>query len=313
MAHVVLRYPGKGERPHPDEVIAELASGQAGIVARRQLAAAGLTRNEIDDRLASGHLRRVHRGVYAAGHAAFAPRSSLFAACLAFGPGAAVARDAAAAEHDLRRNRRAGVDVIVPRHARPRRGVRVHRGTLTAADVVIVDGLPVTSWARTILDLAAGAATRDVTRLLERAEKIGVYDGRALDDLVLRSNGHRGCGVLRRAILEIDPRHAFTRSGWERDVLPILDDLGLPRPAVNHQLGPYEFDLHFEREGVVVELDSWEHHSDRDAFEADRARDRWLAARGLVVLRFTWRQVQDGALSELSEVLRQRGAARSPG
>lgn len=151
----------------------------------------------------------------------------------------------------------------------------------------------------------------DVTVPRRARSRVGVR--RALDALLSRSNGQRGAGVLARAIHEIDPRHDLTRSGWERDVLGLLDALGLPRPAINHKLGPYEFDLYFERERVVVELDSWEHHGDRTAFEVDRERDRWLARQGILALRFTWRQARDGALSELVEILHQRGGARSPG
>lgn len=292
-------------------MIAELAAAQAGRVGRWQLTARGVTRDQISRRLRSGHLHSDGRGVYAAGHPVRGPRSARFAAWLALGPDAAVSHWAAAAEHGLRSDHRRTVDVTVPRHNRSRPGVRVHTSILAGRDVVILDGLPVTSWARTTLDLAARLPIAGVVRLLERADKIGVYDGFRLDDVLARSNGHRGSGVLARAIHEIDPRHELTRSRFERDVLPMLDALGLPRPAINHRLGEYEFDLFFERERVVVELDSWEHHSDRAAFELDRQRDRWLAARDILPLRFTWRQVRDGALSELSEVLRQRGASRS--
>lgn len=283
------------------------------MVARRQLRRAGLTRNEIDDRIASGHLRRLHRGVYAVGHSALAPRSRRHGARLAYGPEAVVSHYAAAAEHDLRRDSRSTIDVMVPRRARSRAGVRVHQSVLHPDDVTEVAGLPVTSWARTAIDLAAVLTVPETTRVLERADKLQLYDGRVLDDPLARSNGHRGSGVLARAIHEIDPRHELTRSGWERDVLPLLDALGLPRPAINHSMGPYEFDLYFARERVVVELDSWEHHRDRTAFEADRERDRWLAGQAVLPLRPTWRQVRNGALSELAAVLRQRGGARSPG
>lgn len=294
-------------------MIARLAEQQAGRVARWQLLAAGLTADQIGERLRSRHLHPDGRGVYAAGHRAAAPRSAYFAAWLALGPEAAVSHDAAAATHDLRRDNRATVDVTVPRRARSRRGIRVHAASLHPDDVAVVDGLHVTSWPRTVLDLAARLPLRKVVRLLERAETLALYDGWALDALLARSNGHRGTGVLARAIHEVDPRHTLTRSDWETDVLPLLDALDLPRPLINHTIEPYEFDLFFARERVVVELDSWEHHRDRQAFENDRERDRWLARHGILGLRFTWRQVRDGALSELVEVLRQRGVARSLG
>lgn len=293
-------------------MIAQLAGRQAGRVGRWQLLDRGLSIDEIGERLRSRHLHPEGRGVYAVGHVATAPRSRHFAAWLAFGPDAVVSHHAAAVEHDLKARHGSVVDVTIPRRARGRRGVRAHQSILSPEDVVDLGGLPVTGWARTVLDLAAGVSVQEVVRMLERADDLDLYDGHALDGLLLRSNGHRGSGVLVRAINELDPRHALTRSGWERDVLPELDALGL-RPAINHQMGPYEFDLWVEHERVVVELDSWEHHRGRRAFEADRERDRWLAARGIVALRFTWRQVRDGALSELCDVLTQRGGARSLG
>lgn len=283
-------------------VIAELATAQAGRVGRWQLLAAGVGRRQIDERLASGHLHRRHRGVYAVGHLAPTPRSDAFGAWLALGPEAAVSHRAAAHEHELRDHHGSIVDVTVPRRARHRKGIRVHVAALADQDVTTLSGLRVTSWARTILDLAPLLPLRDVTRMLERADKLGVYDGFALD--AVRRNGHHGVGALDRAIAAFDPRHDRTRSDWERDVLPMLE--GLPPPIVNWQHGPYEFDLAWPELGVVVELDSYEHHSDRTAFERDREKLRWAQAHGLLPLPYTWRQVRDGALAELAAILRVR-------
>jgi hypothetical protein len=289
VAHVDRHRDGEGARPHPDAVIAQLAGGQAGRVGRWQLLRQGVTRDEIDRRLRSGHLHLLRRGVYAAGHRGGGPRCEYFAAWLALGPDAVVSHFAAAAEHDLRRDSASAVDVTVRRRARTRPGIRVHQSILAPEDRVVVGGLPVTSWPRTVLDLAALLRQTEITRMLERADKLGLFDGRALDAICARASGHRGTGALRLAREAIDPRHGATRSGWERDVLPMLDAMGLPRPQVNRRIGPYEFDLVFERHGVVVELDSWEHHRDRTAFEIDRERDRWLAMRGILAMRFRCR------------------------
>jgi hypothetical protein len=288
-------------------VIAELAAAQAGRVGRWQLLARGITRHAIERRLASGHLHPVHRGVYAAGHATAGPRAAVFSAWLAVGPEAVVSHRSAAGEHGILRDGRIVVDVTVPRHLRARAGIGVHQAALDPRDRAVAGGLPVTSLARTLLDIATVCPAKDVTRAIEQAEKMGTLDWAALEDVIARSNGHRGVGILGRAMAGHDPRHLRTRSGWERDVLPLLDALGLPRPVVNRRLGPYEFDLAWPDHRLVVELDSFEHHRDRAAFEADRARDRWLAARGLTCLRFTWRQVRDGALAELVGLLRVRG------
>ena len=295
--HVSGDYDPKSEKAHPDRVIAELASRQAGRVGWWQLKAADITRDEVKGRLASGHLHRKHRGVYVVGHLAPTKRSDYFAAWLALGPGAVVSHRAAAHELDLRTHEGSVVDVTVPRNARQRKGIRVHVSPLAEEDVVTIAGLPVTSWARTIRDLARNEPIPRITKLLERADKLGLYDHAAF----------RGAtGKLRRALGAFDPRHDRTRSGWERDVLPLLDALGLPPPLINHQIGPYEFDLAWPAHGVVVELDSYEHHSDRAAFERDRDKLRWAQAQGLLPLPFTWRQVKDGKLAELVTALRVR-------
>src|SRR5206468_11882316 len=97
-----------------------------------------------------------------------------------------------------------------------------------------------------------------------------------------------------------------TRSVLERDALPALDDLGLPRPLINAPLGPYVFDLYWPVERVVVELDGWEHHRSRGAFERDREKDRWCAMRGMLCLRLTWRQLRAGALADVAAVMERR-------
>ena len=297
--------------PHPDRVIAELAASQAGRVARWQLVERGLTRREIGHRLASGHLYSVHRGVYAVGHLGPTRRSGVWGAVLAIGPDAFAFGRSAAGVWDVRADNRATVDVGAPRKVRARPGICVHHVMLEARDLTTVDGLPVTSLARTMLDLAAELPTHQVTRALEQADKLDLLDADAIDEICARTNGHRGTKRLRDALAAIDPRHADTRSDLERDALPLLAETGLPRPLVNARLGPYEFDLYWPIERVVVELDSWEHHRSRRAFGADRARDRWCAVRDIERLRITWRQLHAGAAADIAAVLARRRRVRA--
>ena len=285
-------------------MIAGLAAAQAGVVARWQLVEQGLSRDEIGHRLATGHLHSVHRGVYRVGPVV--GLGWIWAGVLAVGSDAFAFARAAARIWEIRPDNRAVVDVAVPRRARHRPGIRVHHVILDARDVTRRDGLPVTSLARTFLDLAAELPGHQVTRALERADKLDLLDARALEEVAARSNGHRGIGRLRAAIDAYDPRHTQTLSDLERDALPLLDEIGLPRPRVNHSLGPYVFELYWPVERVAVELDGWEHHRSRAAFERDRAKDRWCAVRDIERLRFTWRQVQQGALSDVAAVLARR-------
>jgi very-short-patch-repair endonuclease len=298
--------PVERSEPHADEVIARLAIAQAGRVARWQLTERGLTRHQIGERLASGHLHSVHRGVYAVGHAASSGPATVWSGVLALGPDARAFARSAAGVWGVRPDNRAVVDVVVPRRARNRPGIRVHEVILAPEDVDDVDSLPVTSLARTFLDLAVNLPTHHVTRALERADKLDLLDASAIDDVCARSNGHRGTRRLREALSAYDPRHPQTRSDLERDALPLLDALDLPRPRINAMLGPYSFDLYWPIERVVVELDGWEHHRSRRAFEDDRARDRWLALHDIERLRITWRQLHSGAAVDIAVVLARR-------
>jgi hypothetical protein len=293
-------------------VLAVLATRQSGVVGRRQLMAEGLTRHQIEGRLRSGHLFPLHRGVYAVGHRALSVRSRRWAALLAAGPGAALSHRTAADELGLRADARVTVDVTAARRIRPHARVIVHRANLGAADRVCVAGLWVTSWPRTTLDLAAERPAREITRVLEQADKLDLLDVRALDDVRARNRGHHGEPTLRHALALYDPRHRATRSPLERDALPLIDAAGLARPEINAEIGPYVVDLYWPQHGVVVELDSWEHHRTRKAFEDDRERDRHLATLGLVVLRMTWRHLRAGGLADVRRVLEQRRPERSP-
>src|SRR3954454_12298559 len=157
----------------PDHAIAVLAPRQAGVVSRQQLLAAGLTSAAVGRRLAAARLHRIpgHRGVFLVGHAARTPRTMYWAAHLAVGASSVISHRSAAALRELRASRSGFVELTVPGPSRRRgRGLRVHRTTwLPDADVVEIDGLPVTSVARTLLDLGAVVPYRGVERAFDQA------------------------------------------------------------------------------------------------------------------------------------------------
>lgn len=293
---------GKRAAPHPDSVIAGVAQGQAGRVARWQLLDEGVTRRAIERRLQSGHLHPVHVGVYAVGHPRLDAAARRWAAVLAAGPDAVASHRTAGDIWGLRPDNRAMVDVTSARRLRNRDGLRTHRARLAAQDRAEVGGLPLTSVARTLLDLAAVLRPDDLRRPIENAERHRVFDLASLDDLLSRAHGHRGAGALRRALDNHDPRHLLTRSELEILALAFLDGHRLPRPEVNVKLGPFEVDLLWRHVPLVGELDSWEFHRTREAFERDRARDRFLAARGVQVIRLTHRALTTRASRTAAEI-----------
>jgi very-short-patch-repair endonuclease len=189
---------------------------------------------------------------------------------------------------------RGHIDVTVTaRHPRDKPGVRVHRVRhLDPRDVTRREGVPVTSAARTVLDLAAVADRRELARALEEAEVQRLVTRPQLIALLARHRGHRGARALRAALARYDTP-ALTRSEAERRMLELIRAARLPAPRTNAQVKGHEVDLLWPTHRLIVEIDGFAFHSTRRAFERDRARDQQLQAKGYRVIRITWRQIQD--------------------
>lgn len=268
-----------------DVRIAALAAAQDGLVTRAGLRRLGLCDSAITARVHAGRLHRVHPGVFAVGHAALSPRARMRGAVLAGGDGALLMGPIAASAWDLRATARARIDVLTVRHRRAPKGVAFHRTRrLDARDVAEVDGLPVTSVARTVLDMAARLDDDALERLLNRAEVLRLYDGRAFADVVERLSGHHGAGRLRR---QTSRPAAATRSMNEQRLLGLCDRHGIERPLVNARVAGKEVDAYWAAAAIVVEVDSFVTHGDRGTFESDRERDGQLLLAGLRTLRVT--------------------------
>jgi very-short-patch-repair endonuclease len=260
-----------------DRAAAEFATRQAGVVGREQLLGTGVSEHAIDHRVRTGRFIVVFRGIYAVGHAALSDPARMHAALLAAGPTAVLSHRTAAALHKLIPSMPPFVEVTVttnPRRSRP--GLVIHT-TRRAPTIVTVDVLPVTTPLRTLMDLAPVLRPGELER--------------ACADALVRN-------LVTEAELEVarlvQPGRADpTRSRLERRMLAIVREAGLPRPVVNHTIGPYEIDFVWPKERVLVETDGWRTHGHRFAFESDRAQDADLVAQGYVVLRFTWRQIFD--------------------
>jgi len=165
-----------------------------------------------------------------------------------------------------------------------------------------VDGIPVTSVPRTLLDLAA-VDPHFIQPALDRAARLGLLDVIAVDGLLQRCRGGRGSARL-RAGLEDHRDPSFTRSGLERRFLRLVREAGLPRPSVNFFVAGHEVDMYWLEEGLAVELDTFDYHGGRREFEADRVRDEALRLAGIEVTRVTGKRLD----REPSEVIRSVGA-----
>jgi very-short-patch-repair endonuclease len=295
-----------------DTVIARLAARQHGVVAVWQLTALGISTSGVGRRLTDGRLWRIHRGVYAVG-----PLDRMgywMAAVLACGEGALLSHRDAAMLWNLRQTDRTAVDVTAPgtrRRRRPR--ITTHGSELHPADRTEVDGIPVTSVARTLLDLAEVAPAEHVRRAYEAAERHDLLDMHAVHDLVARSNGRRGLPAL-LDLLDYDPREAVeSKSDLESRFLDLVREAGLPLPQVNVLVEGFLVDAYWPQARLVVELQSWAHHRHRQAFERDNERLARLQVAGCSALPLTHRQVQDEPDWVIRSVIELLGAPAAEG
>jgi very-short-patch-repair endonuclease len=304
-AHV--DHPEGGERAprSADAVLATLAGRQHGVVTRRQLLAAGVGRRAIERRVEWGLLDPLYRGVYALGRRALRREAWWMAAVFAAGPGAALSHRSAAELWRMRNGSRARIEVSVPRHRRSTARLLLHQVVLPGDEVTVERGIPVTTPARTLLDLAAVVSPDHLEAAFDEAEHRRLTSPTSLDALLARYPGRRGTQAARR-VLENHRRNGetVTRSLLERRFLSLIDAHGLPRPRVNRSGDHGELDATWPEQRVVVECDGFAAHGTRRAFEEDRARDRALQVAGWRVVRITWRQLTaDG-----DEIARQLAA-----
>jgi hypothetical protein len=281
---------------HVERALAALAQRQWGVVSRTQLTAMGLGRGAIDARVRAGRLRRIHRGVYAIGGAALPREGRHFAAVCACGPGAVLSHTSAAVHWGLLNYDAPRPEVTAPASRRRVPAIRLHRSrSLDARDATEHRGIPVTTVAMTLLDVAARARKSHLEHALGQALRNQLYDHGAILDVLERHRGRRGVKALRTATAD-DPD--FTRGELEQRFRALCRRAGLPRPLSNVDvadvdLHPHEVDFFFPAHRLVVEIDGWRDHGTRVAFERDRAKDAALVAAGNVVLRFTKRQIAD--------------------
>lgn len=179
--------------------------------------------------------------------------------------------------------------MTVPTPGRDHRpGLRVHCvAILHPADLRRHQGIPLTSPARTLLDLAEVVSRRDLERAYDEAQFREFVTREDMLDLMARSPGRRGLAPL-RSLLDLD---AVTRSAAERKLLRLLRNSGLEPTDLNTRIGLYEVDMLWKPQRLIVEVDGYAYHSSRAAFERDRVRDADLQAAGYRVVRVTWRQL----------------------
>jgi hypothetical protein len=268
------------------------------VVTLGQLKLAGLTASGVRSRVRAGRLYPIHRGVYAVGHDRLTGYGRTMAAVLAYGPRAVASHRTAGGLQGLREDSSPTTDVSLPlQSARSRAGIHAHASpTLRPQDVTKRHGIPCTTVARTLLDLADVVPRRQLERALEQAEIMRVFDLGELHDVLAHANGRRGAGVLRDLLADLDDEPGLTDNDLEDRFLELCRCAGLPRPAVNQWLKvddgpPIRPDFAWTAERLIVETDGWASHGTRRGFESDRRRDQRARLAGWEAVRFTRRQV----------------------
>jgi very-short-patch-repair endonuclease len=295
-----------------DAAIAALAEIQHGVVMRWQLLDIGLSESGIQRRIAAGRLHVLHAGVYAVGDRALPPLGRLVAAVYASGSDAVASHRSAAALHGLRAYD-GWPEVTARPGTRNHEGIRIRRPVLEPDEICVVSGIRTTTVARTLLDL--GAIDKDLgLKALRQAEFLGLFDLAEVSRLLERYPRRRGTARLRKVIRAYADTDVRTRSDMEDAFWALVLDANLERPELNGTLEldeiTIEADAIWRDAKLIVELDGRQAHATRHAFETDRERDRVAALQGWLVVRITWRQLNEQRTRVIRDLRRLLEARR---
>jgi hypothetical protein len=315
----------QGRTPRSTPHLADLATQQHGVVSAQQLRDFGYSKKLVVEECRRGRFHVLHRGVYAVGHRRLSWQSRCWAAVLGAETNetdevvwsAVASHGSAAYLWGLYRYAPEMIDVTAPVRRRAKREFRVHFSSILAEeDREEREGIPVTSVSRTLLDLAILARPDRLDRLLERAEERELLDLVAVEAVLARAGGHRGRGRLRRALAIYQPDPAFTRSRFEKRFRRLVIAAGLPAPSMNFIVEGFELDAYWPDLRFAVELDLFETHGSRAAFERDRLRQEELKLIGVEMIRVTRPRLKrepEVVLRNLATLLeRRRREVRGP-
>ena len=277
-----------------DQLIAELADIQHGVIDRWQLRELGLTDDAIQHRIRTGRLHRIAPNVYAVGHRTLDLHAVRLRAVRTFRDDAFLSHRSAGAVWDMAWDTATTthVSVMHRRGLAQREGIRLHRPrTLLPEDVTTHRGVPVTTPARTIFDIAATESPWLAERAIEDAENGRIFDLKRVETLLARNIP--GARTVAALLETVDPdQQTQLRSTLEAAFLMLSRQHGLERPRWNERVEGWRVDAHWPHQRLVVELDSAGFHLSRAAFERDRRQDVDLQSKGWRVLRFTYLRVK---------------------
>jgi hypothetical protein len=277
--------------------------GLHGVVSRQELLADGLGRGAIAHRLTNGRLFTKYDGVYAIGRPDLSVLGERRAIVLACGEGAVLSHRSAAEAWGLRAGGGSTWEVIVPSDRRPDAPIRTYRYRLCPDEITDVDGIPTTTVARTLLDLASIVPAHQLRRAAEQADQLGHFDLTEIQDLLEAYPRRPGRRQLLTLVADLkDHGVTRTRSDIEAAFLQLCLDHNIPRPEVNRYDNGRERDFTWRAQRLVVEVDGWTYHHTRAAFANDRRRDRAALADGYRVARFTATEILSAPAAVATEL-----------
>lgn len=302
-----------------DQRIVRLAQAQQGTFHLRQMAAIGLSPSGVWSRVKRGRLHRIHDGVYAlVPDPLLTPNGRRMAAVLACGPGAGLCQYSSLKLRGLMDSSRSRIDVTVPtKGGRARSGIHIHRSTtLRPRDVELLQGIPCTTLARTIFDMAGVLTERQLERLLDETVYQDVFDLAALKEQIDHNRGRaKAAANLRRALTHHTPGSTLTDGPLGEEMLALIRATGLPEPKVQYWIDlndgdpMIQADFAWPQARVILETDGQRAHGKPRRTAADYRRDQRAARAGWVTLRFAPEQIRkepERVKKTLTTVVRSR-------
>jgi very-short-patch-repair endonuclease len=275
-----------------DQRIRRLARRQHGVVSRDQLLQLRLTPSGLAHWRRRGWLHPVHRGVFAVGPPELSQYGRWMAAVLTCGRGALLSHQSAAELWGIRRAVPGRIEVTLPQPGKRRAsGLIVHRRiVLGPQDCRARHGIPATSPARTLADLALRLPAPQLEAAVNEADRLDLIEPERLRKAVEEMGGERGVSTLSRLL----DRRTFrlTDSELERRFLRLVRSAGLPMPQTGCEINGFRVDFFWPHLGLVVETDGLRYHRTAAAQARDRVRDQAHTAAGLTPLRFTHAQIR---------------------
>ena len=279
--------------------MAWIATRANGVVARRELLVAGITRAEIEHRLDTGLLIVEFRGVYRVGHRAPSVEARYLAAVKACGDGAVLCDRAAGFLLGVLKGAPPPPEVLTRTERRIAGIVTRRTRALDPRDVTTDRAIPTTIVPRTLADLAAHLSLDDLARACHEAGVRHRIPPAQVETVLQRRPNSNGAQKL-QAVLHGDA--PVTLSVLERRFLERCKQAGLPRPVTNRTAGTRRVDARWPAHRLTVELDSYRYHASRHAWEQDRCRDREVHARGDAIRRYTYADVVEDPRQMLAEL-----------